>query len=145
MLHWLISESIFLARIDFYEDGVEDKDLSCSQTGYSLVPILLVIVLGLVMLGALVGQGFRRFASPMPVVGSCSVAIASACHRPKDDEDAAYLPVAWVEVHHEGTTDVGHCTFTSQQVYEPVKGRLYAGSGTAWSGLQGVQKRVARV
>ena len=128
LLHWLISESIFLARIDYYSNGILDKWRSSSEVGYSPLAILLALLLGFAMLGVLIGHGFRRFSSPMPVAGSCSVAIASACHRPKDDDDAAYLPVSWGEVNHEGTEEVGHCTFTSQQVYEPVKDRMYAGS-----------------
>ena len=128
LLHWLISESIFLARVDNYSDGKLARNASLSQTGYSPLPILLVIMLGIVMLMLLIGHGiFRKFSSCMPVVGSCSVAIAAACHRPKDDEDAAYLPVAWGEVVSEGTTDIGHCCFTSRTVYEPIPDRLYAG------------------
>ena len=52
----------------------------------------------------------------MPVVVSCSVAIAAACHRPKDDVDAAYLPVSWGEVKRHDSDealDVYHCCLTS--------------------------------
>ena len=143
LLHWLISESIFLARIDFYEKGIQRESMSASTPGYSPLPILLVLILGIFMLGILIGNGFRRFSSPMPVVGSCSVAISSACHRPKDDEDAAFLPVAWGDVNHEGAGEVGHCAFTSQQVYEPVKGRLYAGDFASVDALHEVRARKA--
>lgn len=131
LLHWLISESIFLARIDYYSDGGERQADSYSLTGYSPVPILLVVIVGTVMTVVLLGHGFRKFSSPMPVVGSCSVAIASACHPPKGDADAAYLPVAWGDVNSDGDGEVGHCAFTSVQVYEPVKDRMYAGEDTA--------------
>lgn len=58
---------------------------------------------------------------------SCSVALAAAAHRPKDDVDAAFLPVQWGEVRGEGTDEVGHCCFTSQEVHDLIPGRMYAG------------------
>lgn len=87
---------------------------------------MLVITLGSAMLLVAFILGFRKFSSYMPVVGSCSVAIAAACHRPKDDVDAAYLPVSWGEVG-EPSGEVHHCCFTSQSTRELVPGRLYAG------------------
>ena len=87
----------------------------CSQ-----VLLLLAIIIGL-----------RKLHSDvMPIVGSCSVAIAAACHRPKDDVDAAYLPVSYGEVKHsesDGAPDVYHCSFTSHEVQDLTIGRLYAG------------------
>ena len=94
----------------------------------SCLPILLVILLGSAMLLVAIGHGFRKFSSPMPVVGSASVAIAAACHRPKDDVDAAYLPVSWGEVKQSEFDQVGHCTFTSQDTRYLVAGRMYAGA-----------------
>jgi hypothetical protein len=79
------------------------------------------------MLIIALGMGFRKFASAIPVAGSCSVALAAATHRPKSDEDAAYLPVRWGEVHGDGTEDVGHCCFTSEEVQDLIPGRAYAG------------------
>ena len=81
-----------------------------------------------------IALGFRRFNAGMPIAGSCSLAIAAACHPPKDDVDAAYLPVQWGvpvnrERNAEGYDEVGHCTFTSEQVEPPVLGRKYAGIG----------------
>lgn len=87
-----------------------------------------MILLGIAMLSVAFTLGFRRFSSYMPVAGSCSVAIAAACHRPKDDIDAAYLPVSWGEVGRDDPSgEVHHCCFTSQPTRELVPGRLYAG------------------
>lgn len=80
------------------------------------------------MLFVLLGFGFRKFASHIPVAGSCSVALAAAAHRPKDDVDAAFLPVQWGEVRSEGTDEVGHCCFTSHDVHDLAPGRRYAGA-----------------
>lgn len=142
-LHWLISESIFLVRVDYYQQGEQDESLSFSRTGYSPLPILIVLVLGITMLTVLVAHAFRKLSSPMPVVGSCSVAIASACHRPKDDTDAAFLPVAWGDVNEQGFGEVGHCTFTSQQVSEPMEGRMYAGGDNSLN-FADLRRRQAR-
>ncbi|RMY46955.1 hypothetical protein D0865_08957 [Hortaea werneckii] len=128
-LHWLISQGIFLARIsttDYKGQGNSAHDFS--EVGYSCLPILLAMLLGTAMLAAIVGCGFRKFASHIPVAGSCSVALAAAAHRPKDDVDAAFLPVQWGEVRREGTDKVGHCCFTSHEVHDLIPGRLYAGT-----------------
>jgi len=131
-LHWLVSESIFLARISIWQDGEEMTDDDISSVGYSCAPIVCIIVLGSCMLFVAVGMGFRRFASHIPVAGSCSVAIAAACHRPDHDVDAAVLPVQWGEVISEGTGELGHCCFTSDEVQEMVPGRMYAGARDRW-------------
>lgn len=39
--------------------------------------------------------GRRKLDGAMPVVGSCSVAISAACHRPDWDTDAAFKPVQY--------------------------------------------------
>ena len=94
------------------------------------MPLLVVIGLGTAMLFVAFALGFRRFSSYMPVAGSCSVAIAAACHRSKGDVDAAYLPVSWGEVDGDDRSgQVHHCCFTSQPTRGLVPGRLYAGNG----------------
>ncbi|KAI7276321.1 hypothetical protein KC345_g6807 [Hortaea werneckii] len=128
-LHWLISQSIFLARISTSDyKGQSSSGSDFSEVGFSCLPVLLAILLGTVMLLAALGCGFRKFASHIPVAGSCSVALAAAAHRPKDDVDAAFLPVQWGEVRSEGTDEVGHCCFTSHDVHDLTPGRRYAGT-----------------
>ncbi|KAI7216629.1 hypothetical protein KC333_g4725 [Hortaea werneckii] len=127
-LHWLISQSIFLVRVSVYDYEGDYDGEDHSEVGYSCLPILLTLLLGIAMLLAAVGSGFRKFASHIPVAGSCSVAIAAAAHRPKSDVDAAVLPVQWGEVNSEGTDEIGHCCFTSEEVHDLIEGRMYAGS-----------------
>ncbi|KAK5697818.1 hypothetical protein LTR17_023785 [Elasticomyces elasticus] len=128
-LHWLISESIFLARISVYSNGETSDQDDYSEVGYSCLPILCVVLLGTAMLFCALGMGCRKFASSMPVAGSCSVALAAACHPPEHDEDAAFLPVRWGElVDVSGEDDeIRHCSFTSEEVQAMTPGRLYAG------------------
>ncbi|KAI7544392.1 hypothetical protein KC331_g6837 [Hortaea werneckii] len=146
-LHWLISQSIFLVRVSVYDYEGDYDGGDHSEVGYSCLPILLTVLLGIVMLLAAVGSGFRKFASHIPVAGSCSVAIAAAAHRPKSDVDAAVLPVQWGEVNSEGTDEIGHCCFTSEKVHDLIEGRMYAGSavttGSDRSDTGHVQKRNA--
>ncbi|KAI7155269.1 hypothetical protein KC349_g7102 [Hortaea werneckii] len=146
-LHWLISQSIFLVRVSVYDYEGDYDGGDHSEVGYSCLPILLTVLLGITMLLAAVGSGFRKFASHIPVAGSCSVAIAAAAHRPKSDVDAAVLPVQWGEVNSEGTDDIGHCCFTSEKVHDLIEGRMYAGSavttGIDRSDTGHVQKRNA--
>jgi len=147
-LHWLISQSIFVGLIDVYSDtsdaGPQLEPNAISRVGYSCLPILLVIVLGMSILVAALGLGCRKFASHIPVAGSCSVALAAAAHRPKQDVDAAYLPVIWGDVTGEGGDEVGHCSFTSEVAHDLIPGRLYAGSKDGPSSVEVRDRRQSR-
>jgi len=134
VLHWLISQSIFLARITDVVDEVGYGDLPLPETltqhpsnlGISVAPILACIVLASLMLLAVIATGFRKLKSEMPVASSCSFALAAATHRPKDDHDAAVLPIKWGEIPTDGSEDVGHCCFTSQDVIDVLLRKKYA-------------------
>lgn len=128
-LHWLVSQSLFLARVTaFTVDGAEDVDGSISTIGYSCIAIITVILLGTIVVLLGIGFGFRRYKPGMVLVGSCSAAISAACHRPDEDIDARKKGVMWGAV---GTENgVGHCCVTSFEVERPVKGELYAGRNT---------------
>lgn len=133
-LHWLVSQSIFLARIAVYDsDDVIHPEYATSTCGYSCIALITVIIFGFVAVLLVNLQGYRQYDAVMPLVGSCSAAISAACHRPADDADASIRPVMWgalVEGKEEGVglSGVGHCCFTTFEVEPPVEGRLYAGS-----------------
>ncbi|KAE8395166.1 hypothetical protein BDV23DRAFT_195384 [Aspergillus alliaceus] len=79
--HWLISQSIFLVGIESYTDTLQrDPKRDVITCGYSLSAIVGSIAVGVVMVAWLVGFGFKRLESGMLVPGSCSLAIAAACH-----------------------------------------------------------------
>lgn len=74
----------------------------------------------------------------MPVAGSCSLAIAAACHSSyvqKDDDDddsekldAEYKPLKWgVESLIPGDieAEIGHCIFSSVEMEMPQNGTVY--------------------
>ena len=126
ILHWFVSQSIFLARVtvlDSFDNEVPEA--SVSTCGYSLIAIISVMVLGAVVVFLGIHIGFRRYKVGMPFAGSCSAAISAACHPPQSDTNAFLKPVMWGVVSHE-SDGVGHCSFTSFQVKKPIKGRFYA-------------------
>lgn len=122
-LHLLVSQSLFLANVSYYNDEREsDTTNSISTIGYSCIAIITFIFFGgiLILLGLL--NGFR-WHQGMPLAGSCSAAISAACHRPEEDIDAAVKPVMWGVVSSEN--GFGHCCFTSFEVSPPVQGERY--------------------
>jgi len=125
-LHWLVSQSLFLARVTaFTSDGAEDIVGSISTLGYSSIAIMTVIIYGTIVVLIGIGMAFRRYKPGMPLVGSCSAAISAACHRPNDDVDASRKGVMWGVV--SVGNGIGHCCITSFEVETPVVGELYAG------------------
>ena len=125
ILHWLVSQSLFLARVTSYDSsGASDEEESVSTVGYSCIAIITVITLGAVVVLIGILMGFRQYKPGMPLAGSCSAAISAACHRPKEDDDAAVKPVMWGAL---GMKDgVGHCCLSSFEVTKPLVGELYA-------------------
>jgi hypothetical protein len=142
ILHWLISESLFIVDIEAWDANMErglDKDVvTC---GYSPAAILSAICVGAFMFICLVALAFRPLHSAMPVAGSCSLAIAAACHPMFDpngqggvdsgieeedeeqEEDMSLLLVQWGAVPVDGP--IGHCSFTSGDVEMPETGKEY--------------------
>ena len=157
LLHWLVSQSIFLVVIEAYtDDGTLDPSGSDSMTtcGYSPIALLTTIIIGAIVLAVGIANGFRRYKKTgIPLAGSCSAAISAACHPPLGDDRASKKAVMWgvcgsdVDGDWDTTMDsgnvpiigkeairqeggkvkVGHCSFTSFAVEEPVEGELYAG------------------
>jgi len=145
ILHWLVSQSIFLVAIDVYDwegsrgmsTGVDSPWAFISMTtqgdwkscGYSPIAIFNVIVLGSLMVAAIIGFGFVPFKQGMNLAGSCSAAISAACHLAEGEGDgyaAAMAKLQWGDV---GVDDegVGHCGFSTKEVKLPKEGAMYAG------------------
>lgn len=83
LLHWLVSQSIFVVNVESYFFG-EDDDLERNSEGdymtcgYSPSAMVLVIIGGIVLVLGVIFIGRRRFTSPIPIAGSCSAAIAAS-------------------------------------------------------------------
>jgi hypothetical protein len=146
LLHFLASQSLFLVAFQFDSlslggDGISGTNTVTGITtsdyfmlGYSPAAImLLLVVLMVMMVGALV-LAWRRFASGMPIAGSCSLVIAAACHvadgnsgmaiGPRQQKVRADLPLMWGVMGVNGN-GLEHCGFAATDVAEPIDGRLY--------------------
>ncbi|KIW28005.1 uncharacterized protein PV07_07697 [Cladophialophora immunda] len=87
MLHWLVSQSLFVVNVTMTDyTGAEVTQapnyirhlVTC---GYSPIAILFAIVLGSLLVLALLTFGLgMKLKTGMPIAGSCSLAIAAACH-----------------------------------------------------------------
>ena len=136
-LHWLVSQSIFLARVIAVDaDGSEDVVDSISTCGYSNIALIFVLGLGSLLVIVVLLLGFWRFQVEMPIAGSCSAAISAACHPPEVDVDAALKSIQWGVVwdtddkraaaaQTDEKCDAEHCCFTSLKVTKPVEGKVY--------------------
>lgn len=138
-LHWLVSQSLFLMSIDFYDasgrpgDGRgEDSEFFGYQTvAYSPLAIISLMVLGGIMVGIIVACGYLPYKRGMPVAGSNSMAISAACHvidRDEGDEGTASSKELQWGVVRTADDDIGHCAFSPYAVGVPVKGVTYGGS-----------------
>ena len=135
VLHWLVSQSIFLVAIDRYSE--EDNNLinvaltNLRSFGYSLVAIICFLILSFLMLIAAIGSGRLPIKAGMNLAGSCSAAISAACHSEEFDKTSGYVSarekLQWgvVKARHNR---IGHCTFSTLPVQSPVKGQRYAGA-----------------
>lgn len=132
VLHWLISQSVFLAVVAEYNpSGKLETPVTVASCGYSPIAMITTIVLGVLLVLVTIALGQRKYDGSIPLVGSCSLAISAACHRPAWDTDAAVRPVLWGVIPPSGGITegggVGHCAFSSGEL-EPLKeGKEYAG------------------
>jgi hypothetical protein len=137
ILHWLVSQAIFLVAIDFYDvfgkpqiDKSEFNPGSMKTCGYSPIAIITVIIFGSLMVLGIVAFGFVPYKQGMPLAGNSSMAISAACHLDERlDPDGAAVAVDKVQwgVVSVGEDGVGHCSFSTKEVTRPVEGDVYAG------------------
>ncbi|KAE8358689.1 hypothetical protein BDV27DRAFT_169261 [Aspergillus caelatus] len=139
IIHWLISQSIFLINLKIYQPNNElltrpnthfpsasDSGV-ITACGYSPLAIITALAVAILMFAVLTTVSTFKLKPDIPVVGSCSVAISAACHPPEEDSDAAGKPLSWGAVRHQEGDRPGHCCLTSQAVEKPRYGELYAG------------------
>ena len=142
LLHWFISQTLFIARIDIYRNGVltpTSRDwwrhqYSVTDLGFSDSALIATIVMASLLVAVCVAlAGVCTYPKDMPHGGTNSAIISAACHvKQMDDAEAKGLdeiaerPLQW-GVTIEGTKDqVGHCSFSDRAVLKPVEGCLYA-------------------
>ena len=149
ILHWLVSQSIFLVSIETYlwdsdlpwqlganpyqkarQNSFDDTSPNMLTCGFSPIPMIFVIVIAVFMIVSLVVLGARKYKASMPVASSNSLAIAAACHVPKDEfeaGDVSLKKLKWGVVDGDESEDgVGHCCFSSMHVEPPKHAQAYA-------------------
>ena len=147
LLHWFVSQSIFLARIAVYKDGtlvstfqdrlgkykhLRQDGALFSGVGYSDNGLLAAICWGSALVGScLLVAGFFKYPKGLPLGGTNSAVISAACHMRYEvayrDESVTEKPLKW-GVTIQGDMDrIGHCCFSSGDVEVPHVGYLYAG------------------
>ena len=131
VLHWLISQSLFLVGVDAYNPRQErDPERDIITCGHSPVAIVSAVAVGTAMVCCVGGLGRKQFRSGMPVAGSCSLGIAAACHPVPGGlkVGAEYLPLKWgvMALDYDGDDqNAGHCAFSSEEVEKPQDGWVY--------------------
>lgn len=130
VLHWGVSQSLFLARINAMSLGSPEPAVM-STCGYSPPGMIFTLIMTCLLLLGGVALAYKKIDSDMPIASSCSAAIAAACQTSSldDCDNDPSMPLQWGVVSSEGRApdDVGHCCFTAGQVTPLVEGRLYAG------------------
>ena len=127
LLHWLVSQSLFLANITTRRrNGYVDDNDTVSTAGYSPMAMICTLCLGCCMLLFISISSFWKIGGDIPFVGSCSAAISAACHVPDDQKDTSVKSVQWGVVSEVEEGEVGHCSFSAEEVGRPVEGQLYA-------------------
>ncbi|KAI1408787.1 hypothetical protein F5Y13DRAFT_204536 [Hypoxylon sp. FL1857] len=121
LMHWLISQSLFLARItaicadgnpEICPGGQVDLANSFSTCGYSPIAVFITILVGAFIVLVIVAIGLRTYDGTMSMASTNSMAISAACHVLQEDrEDGYLLPVQWGVV--EIKDGVGKCAFTT--------------------------------
>jgi hypothetical protein len=147
LLQWLASQSIFVVSVEIYNmfgqynphglcyhfdyrhegstPGCGTDFITCA---YSPLAIFLALITACVLAISIVILGWRKL-NPMPIVGSCSVAIAASCHARAEEDATLEKKLQWgvIEEPDQAAQDgVGHCGLSSGHINQPVVGRLYA-------------------
>ena len=128
ILHWLVSQSIFLVRVVIYDSNAPQRQQgSITTCGYSSIALIFTIIVGALSMAFVLGAGLQPLRPGMPVVGVCSAVISAACHLPDGNDGAELKPLKWGAVKSaDGKASVSHCCFTSQEVDELAPGNTYA-------------------
>ncbi|KAF5388815.1 hypothetical protein D9757_005580 [Collybiopsis confluens] len=132
LLHWLVSQSIFLVKVTYWYGTDATGDENTTSCGYSPLGMILTIIVGTTLiLGAFIVAFFTRINGEMPLVGSCSAAISASCHPPLTDGSDSLKPMKWGSVVGAEDEDnklgsVGHVTFSSGAVVKPTPGFYYS-------------------
>jgi hypothetical protein len=123
-LHWLLSQTFFLTRIDSYDsDGKLKQWVSaCGISFSSLLTFCFVVV---IMVFALLMIARWPMLARLPLTESCSLMISAACHPDPDEIDPHLEEVKWGVVPGMLVRGRGHCSLSSKPVKKATVGEIY--------------------
>ncbi|KAJ5466520.1 hypothetical protein N7530_010307 [Penicillium desertorum] len=142
ILHWLVSQFIFFAKIDIYYlmPGLATK---IHPLGYlyqsPLAGVLAGSVGGALLIALILAALVAKYPANIPLSGCCSASIAAACHPSRVllgdgtpvrqfEPNLSHRKLKWgvVEKPDEGADGIGHGTFAADEVSALIEGELYA-------------------
>lgn len=130
-LHYLVSQSLYFGSVQFYaphddENGIPVISEDITGLGYSHDAAYILTITIIVFVAGAVSWGRLQNKPGIPPSRFSSAMISASCHPPDREEDVPLKPVQWGEVKWGSTaTDIGHCSFSSDEVMMPVEGLEY--------------------
>ena len=135
ILHWLVSQSIFLVGIQrrsiLEPEGTSNPSWAVLPSefrcAFSPLAIIMTLLFGTVMVLGIVVVGMLRFPTGVPVVANCSAAISAACHVPdsEDGYETSISEVQWGATNDKDENGDIHCSFSSLPVTFLKNGNWY--------------------
>ena len=139
ILHWLISQSLFLVQVykyDLNDHGKERflQESTISTAGYSRNAIFFIMLALVLAFLFCIGMGLRRLHPGLPILSGSSRVISAACHPSECGSDVAQDQLKWGVCYNgysrEDELDdsglwIGHCCITNRGVTSPVHGMMY--------------------
>lgn len=134
LMHWLISQSIFLAYVQSYDrNGVRRPEYDIVTCGYSPIAIILSLLIGCLMVLALLLVGLQRYPAGLPLARNRSNLIKAACVRPPRDSGAATSSIMWGLRENDGES---RYVFSSYEVQTlPYRAVNHRTAGESWDSL----------
>lgn len=133
VLHWLVSQSIFLVYITAYDytilGDVGYPMGAALYLGWSALALILSLLVGGILILTLWIAGFAfRYGNTMPLAQGCSVAISAACHPPESDLNPAESSLVYgiVQIPGMRTGQIEHVSFSSGIVQQLQSGDEYS-------------------
>jgi hypothetical protein len=126
ILHWLLSQSLFLVRLEARTRNGEIYPSSLCVCGYSAMSYPTFTLLLLILITIVIVILVRKVNVQITPARHCSLVISVTCHPVPDDVDSHPRPINWDVVKESTDSEPGHCTITSNDVLSPVEDHLYA-------------------
>jgi len=147
LMHFLISQSIFLARLQYYDSSGRLTNDGFNDVGFSASATVTACCVGVFMILAQILHACRPLDNRIPIHGNNSAVISAMCHQEKDptdklrrpfsnqwEEDSiATKPIMWGVTRQPGEQEpgsteedtAGHCGFSADIVELPQVGMHY--------------------